>query len=154
MNQDDLKRLAFHRRVKEASKEYYWHARESGKVSPGFLVPPARTWQSPRHRELESIFEQVRKEKYPNRPSRIGARFVCPALEGFCSWSPVYKVLVEGKTFIADAEMYTMAIELLEKGAPKERIRSLADQYWKYDHKGHSQEVVVQGKVTVLYQVK
>jgi len=146
-----------------AAKKYYWAARDPRPVEPGFVVPPARTAEMERHKELELIFERVRKQVAPGKPSRIGAIYVCPSLEGFCrrdhNWSAeggVYEVAVQGKTFLTNASYYTEAIFNWERQQDVASAERWAKQYWEWKGKVPKlffAEVIVQGKVTVLRRV-
>jgi len=123
--------------LKKAQKRYYWSPSEPGFIPIGYRVPPARITlpSNPETKKLEEIFEEVRKRNFPDRPSRIGARFVCPVLAGFCNpqkpGKRVYEVAVFGKRFETDAEFYTEARIDLFHGQGEERIASWARNYWK-----------------------
>jgi len=133
---------------------YYWAASEAQPVNPGFKVP---VWK-PRHPKIEAIFEEVRLEKFPNRPSRLGAKFVCLHKKGFCQkptgsfFHSVHEVRVKGKVFIADMEYFTEVVMRTGGKVTEENerlVRSFAEDYWS----GNiimSPEVIVQGDVTVL----
>jgi len=151
--------------LKKANGKYYWSPRDQGLVKPGFRVPPARLPlhpTRPEHKRVEAIFEKVRREQFPNRPSRIGAKFVCPSLKGWCkpkvvgtgSGSGIYEVSVSGKVFETDSEYYTEAAFAAGSRADDETLSSWAESYWE----GRSgapffPEVVVQGTVTVIRSV-
>lgn len=146
-----------------AAKKYYWAARDAQPVEPGFVVPPARTAEMGRHKDLEQIFERVRKQVAPGKPSRIGAIYVCPSPEGFCrlkgNWNApggIYEVAVQGKTFLTNASYYTEAIYKWESDRSEETAERWAKQYWEWTGKVPKHdfaEVIVQGKVTVLRRV-
>lgn len=142
--------------LKKAQKIYYWTASSSKPVPPGTRVPAARISMNPEneaHRRIEEIFERVRREEFPNRPSRIGAKFVCPSLKGFCradGYKKVYQVKVSGKAFQTNAEYYTEAFYSARGGASDERLASWARSYWKGGRAPFFPEVIVQGTVTII----
>jgi len=139
---------------------YYWAARLPTPVEPGFRVPgwdPSRG--GPDVMRVEAIFEEVRKQEAPSRPSRLGAKYVCRKQEGFCSTSNwraeggVYQVDVKGKKFIANPEAYTEA-RIAARDGDWERVREWASQYWREGMSyPFSEEIVVDGTVTVLRRV-
>ena len=146
-----------------AAKKYYWAARDKHPVEPGFVIPRARTAEAERHKDLELIFERVRKQVAPGKPSRIGAVYVCPSLKGFCSlrsnWGApggVYAVAVQGQTFLTNASHYTEAIINWERRQDMAIAESWARSYWEWTGKVSDYdfaEVIVQGTVTVIRRV-
>lgn len=139
-----------------AAPKYYWAARKAIPVEPGFQVTP---WNpTGLHAEVDRIFEEVRKESFSDKPSRIGAKFVCPKLDGFCNpkyrmgQGAVYEVAVSGKMFKANPEYYTEAVEAA-KESNWDDVRAWANTYWKGGSYPFSEEIVVQGTVTVIKPV-
>ena len=141
---------------------YYWSARQKEHVEPGFRIPgwdPSRG--GPEVVRLEAIWEEVRQSEFPDRPSRLGAVFVCPSLRCmFCdpkSWrndpsygGGVYEVSVSGNRFVANSECFTEARQDASRGEWK-RVREWGHQYWRGGAGGMEslKEVIVQGTVTV-----
>lgn len=146
--------------------KYYWSAREPRSVEPGFRVPG---WDPSRGdanlKRVEAIWEEVRKTEFSDRPSRLGAVFVCRRLDGFCNpkglfvkppWGGgVYEVSVQGKTFLANSEYFTEAREDAKHG-DWDSVRGWGKQYWaaEYPPMDILEEVVVQGTVTVKHTVE
>ena len=69
----------------EASKIYYWQTRgpwkSESQIEFGVTHVPKAT---PRQQDrIEEIFEEVRKEKFPDRPSRLNCAYLCENLEGY-----------------------------------------------------------------------
>lgn len=145
---------------------YYWAARKPESIEPGFRVPgwdPSRG--GPDVVRLEDIWEEVRRADFPDKPSRLGAVFVCRRLKGFCNpkglfveppWGGgVYEVSVRGKTFIANSECFTAARQDAQRG-DWNSVRGWGRQYWA--EKGPVmdilEEVVVQGTVIVKHLVE
>jgi len=151
-----------HLQKRGAGKTYYWAPSSPGPVSPGFRVPPSyKSMSDPKIQQdrtlaqVERVFEEVRQRDFPGRPSRIGAVFVCPALEGFCrTGKRVYEVEVQGKTFQTDAEMFTEARINAWRGDPDEYTASWAKSYWEGGTSWQGfNEVLAHGTVTVLREV-
>jgi hypothetical protein len=146
-----------------AAKRFYWSAREATPVEPGFVVPHARTADAVRHKDVERIFEQVRKQVAPGKPSRIGAIYVCPSMKGFCrlknNWiapGGIYEVKAQGKTFLTNASLYTEAILGWERRHDERDVEIWAKSYWEWTGKVPDHdfaEVIVQGNVVVVRRV-
>lgn len=138
--------------------KFYWSARgDASQIKPGFKVPKTK----PRVTPVEAIFEQVRKEHYPDRPSRLTAIYVCPELGGFCKpgskdWdtmqpTSIFEVRVQGETFLANAELFSKA---RENEHDPEYVEDIAKSYW--NPKGIPRffpEVLVEGTVTVTRRI-
>jgi len=121
---------------------YYWQAKGTWKGGLGASVPKA----IPRETIVEDIFEEVRKIKFPDRPSRLNCVFLCENLEGFSGGSyctdkkedidgnsiETYEVKLRGnpKIFKTNSEIWTKARELHNDGASEERIQDTAESYW------------------------
>lgn len=127
----------------EVNKTYYWQTNGPWKGEEIILgsthVPKAIPRQKGR---LEEIFEEVRLEKYPSRPSRLNCVYLCENIKGFsgksfCSYparygGETYKVELRGdyNLFRANAEYFTEATF----ASDEENIRAWAEEYWKGDH--------------------
>ena len=122
---------------KDFDKVYYWQTSGPyrGQVEFGVThVPKAIPRQSG---NVEEIFEAVRKEFYPERPSRYDCVFLCENLEGFSGRSfcrfpakddgETYEVKLQGdfKVFRANAEYFTEAV------FRKDMAEEYAHEYWK-----------------------
>ncbi len=125
----------------EASKIYYWQTRgpwksESQIEFGATHVPKATPRQQDR---IEKIFEEVRKEKFPDRPSRLNCVYLCENLEGyegksFCSYparndGETYEVELRGdyNLFKTNSEYWTEAV----MRGDEESVRRYAAAYWK-----------------------
>ena len=125
----------------EDSKIYYWQTMgpwSHPEDAIGQHVPKA----TPRQRDrIEEIFEEVRKEKFPDRPSRLNCVYLCENLEGwegksFCSYparndGETYEVELRGdyNLFKTNAEYWTEAV----MRGDEESARSYAEAYWEGD---------------------
>lgn len=130
------------------ASKYYWVAREGSDVAPGFSVPAARA-ATGRYADVEQIFEQIRQEKYSNRPSRMGAKFVTtdPTKWDFISKN-VYEVEISGNIFNTDGEIWTEAV------SHPESAESWAEDYWNSEQRYiRLPETLVQGEVKVIKKV-
>jgi len=125
----------------EISKIYYWQTRgpwkSESQIEFGVTHVPKAT---PRQRDrTEEIFEEVRKEKFPDRPSRLNCVYLCENLKGwegksFCSYparnnSETYEVELRGdyNLFKTNAEYWTEAV----MRGDEESARSYAEAYWE-----------------------
>ena len=111
----------------------------------------------------ELALEEVRKDKYPNYPSRLASLYVSNTLEEAENWykyfielgRPTYsivKVLVDGNEFIGDAH------NCFDGTKDKLKNFELAEYYWesKENLKGVKplKEIIVDGKIKVIEIVK
>lgn len=109
----------------------------------------------------ELALEEVRKEKYPNYPSRMSCLYVSSTFEQAVSWAdyfisigrPIFQIVklkVEGNYFIGDAN------NCFEGKLKKEENIMLANKYWegKPDKKDSVYEMIVDGNITVLEILK
>ena len=164
----DIDRIA-HRVVQrylQAKLTLYWKARTSDPLPVGFKVPAAEPLYSKdrgvhrARRRTEQLFEDVRKRYYASKPSREGAKYVCPYPDGFCDpqgsfhrGGYVYEVDVSGKMHLADGNVFS---EAAFAGMREDwnKVEMLAHDYWRGRMmSGDSMpEVIVQGTVTVTRQ--
>lgn len=122
-------------------KSQYYHASEFI-FNVGDNVRPA----GPRaNKRIEEIFERVRKEKFPNRPSRYTCIYVSDDPRKISIHGTVYAVKVEGIAFRTDQEAYTAAF-FKESDAD---VESWAEAYWE-GCRGIEPEVLVEGRVTII----
>lgn len=111
----------------------------------------------------ELALEQVRREKFPQYPSRMACLYTSEDLETAEAWGewfpkwgrPTYAIVklgVEGRRFIGNAN-------LCFDGTPDqaENLR-LAEKYWRIDNSGETErpvpEMLVDGEITVLEIIK
>jgi hypothetical protein len=146
---------------------YYWYTTgNASRIKPGWRVPSWNTDNLNGPRTLvELVFEEVRGDHYPSRPSRLVNKFVCPDYPSeFCepgdSSKTIFEVEVRGKTFEANADHYARALDpaidylhrLGDREELKEKIRQEAHKYWRGSRKGN--EVIVDGTVTIVGPVE
>ena len=111
----------------------------------------------------ELAMEEVRKEKYPNYPSRLASLYVSNSLEEAEKWyalfielgRPTYsivKVEVDGNTYVGDA------YNCFDGTIDKNKNLELAENYWKYkenlEGKQPIVEILASGKIKVIEIVK
>jgi hypothetical protein len=138
------------------NKRYFWQTRGPWKAESQIdfgvtHVPRAK----PREHEsglIEEIFEEVRKEKFPDRPSRLNSVFLCENLEGFAGGSfctlparrggETYEVELRGNynIFKTDSEYWTEAVWL---EGDEENARRWAEAYWKGSDRPSFAEILV-----------
>ena len=107
--------------------------------------------------ETEVFAEKIRKEKYPGKPSRIGALFVAPTFAAAKEWAfhggTVYKVKITGKVHLADGEVWTDIDTAIEDNDLK-LAEKYAIQYWKGEKPfNRLLEYIIDGKVEILGKV-
>jgi len=149
-----------------ANKSFFWvsnPAEGSTKFEPGMQVP---TFNGVRGmEEQEQLFDQVRKEKWPDRPSRLGSKLVFPSIYAAISWASdiwsednfndVYQVEVTGKVFYTNMEYWT------EADFKSKEARAYAEEYWKGDPSSMSKkrdasdmvEVLVDGSAKIIRHI-
>lgn len=101
-------------------------------------------------REVEVIFEEVRKREFPHRPTRMRAIY--------CDTHPwtaedngtAYAVKVEGITFKTDQDILTEGTEAWNDTKDRKKVEEWAREYWKGPHFPGIPEVIVNGKVIIL----
>ena len=132
----------------EQTQEYYWKSRGpwvGEELQFGVTHVPKAIPQGARR--LEEIFEKVRKEEFPGRPSRLDCVFLCDGLgEGhFCpepdnKWrreifgeAHIFRVELRGNpnVFRTDSEYWTEASVRSRRGAADSTIISWAQAYWE-----------------------
>ena len=111
----------------------------------------------------ELAIEEVRKEKYPEYPSRLSSLYVSNSYEEAEKWYNLFielgrnvyqivKVLVDGKVYIGDAN------NCFDGTIDKEKNLELAYNYWKYKVNQEGKEAIVEilasGKIKVVEIVK
>ena len=111
----------------------------------------------------ELAMEEVRKEKYPNYPSRLASLYVSNSLEEAEKWydlfielgRPTYsivKVEVDGNTYVGDA------YNCFDGSIDKKKNLELAENYWKYkenlEGKQPIVEILASSKIKVIEIVK
>jgi len=135
----------WHQYLKEEEEgaTYYWQTNGIWKGGLDVPVPQA----IPRDSVVEGVFEEVRRTKFPDRPSRLNCVFLCDNLGGWAGKSfcrdekenvygdPIetYEVILQGdyKIFKTDAEYWTEAITRYKRGEINEEgLKSWAAAYW------------------------
>ena len=111
----------------------------------------------------ELAIEEVRKEKYPNYPSRLASLYVSNTLDEAEKWynlfiklgRPTYsivKVEVDGNVYVGDA------YNCFDGTIDKNKNLKLAENYWKYKENLEGKEPIVEilasGKIKVLEIIK
>jgi len=150
---------------------FYWIARLADEVQPGFVVPASGPIEHAR--DIENLYEEVRRELNPTAPSRFNCVYVCPSLNGFCKkpsglsfghQGGVYRVRVSGNVFVTDAELWTEGITRGQRG-DMSSARGYAEGYWEGmslqeaknpnpDYTAYQyHEALVDGTVTVIERV-
>ncbi len=111
----------------------------------------------------ELAMEEVRKEKYPDYPSRLSSLYISNTLSEAEKWynlfielgRPTYsivKVEVDGNIYIGDAN------NCFDGTIDREKNLELAEKYWKYKENIEGKEPIVEilasGKIKVIEIVK
>ena len=111
----------------------------------------------------EFAMEEVRKEKYPNYPSRLSSLYVSNTLDEAKKWynlfielgRPTYsivKVEVDGNVYVGDAN------NCFEGTIDKNKNMELAEDYWKYEKNNMGKEpiveILVNGRIKVIEIIK
>ena len=111
----------------------------------------------------ELAMEEVRKEKYPEYPSRLSSLYVSKTREEAEKWYNLFielgrdvyqivKVMVDGNVYIGDAN------NCFDGTIDKDNNLKLAENYWKYkvnlEGKEPIIEIIASGKIKVIEIVK
>ena len=111
----------------------------------------------------ELAMEEVRKEKYPNYPSRLASLYVSNTLDEAEKWYNLFielgrttysivKVEVDGKLYVGDAN------NCFDGTIDKNKNLELAEIYWKHKENLEGKEPIVEilasGKIKVIEIVK
>jgi len=128
------------------NKIYYWQPRGLWRGDKAIEFGVTHVPQaSQRDTPAEKIFEEVRKESFPDRPSRLNCVYLCDNLGGFSGRSycsdkvetyeiELRRTLLDKEPFKTNSELFTKARELYEDGVNEKRITDVAKSYW--DPKG------------------
>ena len=119
----------------------------------------ANTSVSPPNAAREIIYEEVRKEHYPYRPSRFDSIFLCPNLETAKLFgerhrkdATLYEVEIidtAAKQFIANWNM------MAPKTCSYSDVITYAHDYWKgIDVPTEFQEIVIESDVQIVRKMK
>jgi hypothetical protein len=111
----------------------------------------------------ELAMEEVRKEKYPEYPSRLSSLYVSESFDDAQKWYDLFielgrrtysivKVEVDGNIFVGDA------YNCFDGTIDKNKNLELAENYWKYqknqDGKEPIVEILASGKIKVIEIIK
>jgi len=113
---------------------------------------------------IEAVFEHVREEHLPSRPSRFGPVFCWETLdlaqrfrsyEKYQTGATIYECRVlEGTTFRADMALINTGFDLL---APPDdelrRMKQRAEHYWSTTAQMELPEIMIRGRVVATTQV-
>lgn len=128
-----------------ASEPRYFHGSDRSHLEAGTLLVPGGPVKQ--HLRVEEIFEAVRQELFPDRPSRFGCVFVSDDPKRSAIYGTLYRVSIEGNVFRADGELFTDGVL-----APSEHARvHSAIEYWEGPSDATNiLEILVEGTVRVL----
>ena len=147
----------------------FYHASKV-QLLPGTELRPVTRWGRGKliNDLLEEVMEDVRQEEFPERPSRLGAIFLCPALS-ICvrEWTEdrpyVFEVEAEGNWFMTSGRTYNNIINRARKLWTKSpdvpdfisdrKLMKEIRRYWQgsaFVKAGDLNEVVLQGEAVVV----
>lgn len=123
----------------------YFHGSVRSDLGAGTLLVPGGPIKP--HLRVEEIFEAVRRERFPDRPSRFESVYVSEDPTQIAEHGTLYRVEIRGNAFRADSGAFTEAVF-----SSDERMAVLrALEYWKGATSGtRIAEVLVDGIVRVL----
>ena len=142
-------RIMSYRKMPIVSAQYYYGTNFIFNVGDTVRQSLART-EGGKIVEIEKIFEEIRKQEFPNRPSRMSAVYVDTHPWTGEEYGLVYAVKVEGIVFRTDQGTFTEAGERWFFKKNKEEIKELARSYWENNPFAASPETIVNGTVTIL----
>jgi hypothetical protein len=111
---------------------------------------------------IEETFERIRRQEFPNRPSRLECNFICSTLKSaknFFVENPerrvdlLYEVeIVNPKCNIFETDWTLINRKLLDT---KTKQENAARKYWNPKHvEENRKEILVDGDIRILRQVK
>lgn len=126
-------------------------------VPPGYLLCPSdRAAEDSSRNRIEETFELVRRNLFPDRPSRYTCIYAAPTVEAARSWRRhrpyIYAAVLTGNIFAADSELWTLAIECSDR---PDRVVEIANAYWS-GTPGYPTlvELLVDGDVSILERLE
>tara|TARA_R110002110_G_scaffold166463_1_gene367042 strand:+ start:218 stop:970 length:753 start_codon:yes stop_codon:yes gene_type:complete len=140
----------------EQGVTYFWQTRGPWKAESLIdfgttHVPKAKPFNMP----IEEIFEEVRRAKFPDRPSRLNCVYLCDNVKGwdgnsFCSYpargdGETYQVQLRGEynIFKTNSEYWTEASLAYQRYKDEDSVRRWANTYWKGDADRGPLEILV-----------
>lgn len=126
-------------------------------VPPGYLLHRSdRTVGDASRNRTEETFELVRRNLFPDRPSRYTCNYAAPTIEAARSWRRrrpyIYAAALSGNIFAANSELWTLAIEYSDR---PDRVVEIASTYWS-GTLGYPTlvELLVDGDVSILERLE
>ncbi len=95
---------------------------------------------------VEQVFEQVRQNEFPDRPSRLESVFLTTHLKYFPLQEYCYEVDCTGNRFKTDQDLHSSA-SVFRQCRPD--IKKWARKYWSGSENPETPEVLVKGEVTI-----
>lgn len=129
-------------------KAKYYHASQF-LFNLGDKLRPTDSSLGGRNNEVEKIFEDIRKEEFPGKPSRLNCVFVDDnprALEGT---GIVYAVEAKGKMLKTDQEYFTNASVSYKANSSIQIVKNFARLYWEGETNPSFSETLVEGEVII-----
>ena len=140
----------------EQGVTYFWQTRgpwkSESQIDFGTThVPKAK----PFNMHIEEIFEEVRRAKFPDRPSRLDCVYLCENVKGwrgnsFCRYpasgdGETYQVQLRGKynIFKTDSQFWTEAVIAYQRYKDEDSVRRYANIYWEGVDEPSSSEILV-----------
>ena len=147
--------------------KYYWQTRGLWKGDAAIKFGTTHVPKAiPRDLEVEKIFEEVRKEKFPDRPSRLDCVYLCDSLKGFSGGSfckfpapeggETYGVELRGnpKILKTNSEYWTEALDRWHRRKDEEEVRRWAKQYWEGDNRPTFGEILINPPESAIIMIR
>ena len=140
----------------EQGVTYFWQTKGPWKAESQIdfgttHVPKAKPFNMP----IEEIFEEVRRTKFPDRPSRLNCVYLCENVEGwkgnsYCDYparndGETYQVQLKGNpnVFKTNTEFWTEAVFAFQRYKDEDSVRRWAYAYWEGDVEEGPLEILV-----------
>lgn len=140
---------------------YYWRSDKQlpigARINRWKGRPGNEQWQ-----KMEAIFEEVRKEIAPDKPSRMGCSFVCNKLNSFCRRGErgehlyVVKAVGDYDECVVNSEYITEAIFGYQRSGNPSHVEDWARAYWEsadHDVDDSYAETILSGDVYIVREV-
>jgi len=137
-----------------SNKRFFWVPKLGGKdFKPGDIVPKFTGIME--SFDVEEVFEEIREDEFPDRPSRLNNNFVYPTIEGALAdfEDRFYEVEATGKVFYTDLTLWSEG-EDIYYGHDEEATSNVIREYWKGSlHIDKNTEAIIDGVVKIVKRI-
>lgn len=130
---------------------YFYHGTNAKLNVNDLLIPKRKEKLGQRPRRLimlEDLFEEVRRNEFPQRPSRLNCVYVADKPEKALQKDYLYQVIADGNLFLTDQNLFTFAGSYAKN---KNELIDYARSYWSEIKRSYDRpEILVEGEVKII----